>query len=305
MSQEDLQPGIRAFVRAIEDLLARRRKEVKQPEKRTPFRGDTLQRWSVQEFCSHYSPFRDMRRGKIVRPPPRSDVMKVADILCCTLEERNDILIAAEYKPEELYLQGNELVAALQETEKIVRYLPFPAYSCTRDWNIHQWNNYTPLLYGISHDELSSTPVEKRNILRYIFDPNTPVYGILNQNQEQWKYTAKLNVYWFKRENILCRYDKWYGAFVNGMKEFPEFTEIWEEVQVNSQYTGPSLVSPWPSYITEIFTDRGKKLRIRGLSISSTYNEYPVVIAYIPDDSESRQIFTEIGLPTPDNRWKT
>lgn len=308
-SNDEPQSEVTAFVAQVERVLRKRQEEARKGIDRRRLRHDStttegLKKWTFDELYYQFGPFRDMRKNpeKYRRPPTNADARLVADLLLCNVDERNDILIAAGYAPEQPNLHGKELADALKPAEYILHYLPLPAYICTRDWNIHGFNQGCSVLFGITEEIFQATPKEERNALWYIFDPSNPIHHALNQDQELWELTARVNLHWFKRENQLHQYDEWYVNFVKRLGRFPGFVRIWEEVEVE-RYDDLVKKLRHPPYVTEIFTEEGERLRIRGLQIFSLDSEYPRVIAFIPDDDESREVFTQLGFPTPQNWW--
>jgi len=200
--------------------------------------------------------------------------------------------------------------AALDTAQRLLDYLPLPAYAITRDGVIQRWNLLTPRLFGITDKQLHATPDEERNVLRYIFDPSTPVYQLLtNYTQEYgwWRYTAALNIFRFKTDNFLMRNNDWYARRVANLRRYPEFEALWKSIEVDMgmeeiRQLMPERL-PFPEYVTKIYTPNGQQIKIRGLQMRVVDIEFPRIIAYVPDDTSSVRILTQAGLPTPLNRW--
>jgi PAS domain-containing protein len=302
---------VEALIVAVEDLLERRRREMLEQTPKRRYReerrvSDTPTKFTWEELYDHYPPFREIRKQRkrpYKRPPPREDIVKLARTYQCDLPELNVLLTAAGYAQEVLYLEGEELEHALNHIETIIHYLPLPGYVVTRDLNIHRWNDGTPKLFNISHEELKSTPTQERNVLRFIFDPGTPVYKVLTGNMEWWEYTAWLNVYRFKKENLLCQFDDWYISTYAFLRQFPRFDEFWDTTQIGVGFKKYSSPKDHPTYETEIFTPEGERIRVRGLSVFDTNDDYPRAILYIPADTASAEVLTTYGFPTSQNWW--
>ena len=60
-----------------------------------------------------YSSYKAPLKGSIRRPPRRAVVLAIADYLECTLAERNRLLVAPQYAPQQPYLSGVALTARL------------------------------------------------------------------------------------------------------------------------------------------------------------------------------------------------
>src|SRR5262249_26522621 len=146
-----------------------------------------------QDFYDEFPFYLEIRVGR-ASLPTRSDVIRIASFLNCSLPERNKLLISANYAPIIDNIEGEQLTSALETAQRILDFLPFPAFAITRDDTVHCWNKLGTVLFNISDQELKQTPLEERNILRYIFDPNTPVYTLLTNGRRDfrwWRYTAK------------------------------------------------------------------------------------------------------------------
>src|SRR5439155_17416007 len=139
-----------------------------------------------------YPPYKDIRLGRVSYPPLRREVLKLGDVLHCSTEEKNLLLIAAKYAILEHYLQGEALERALVIAEPIIDHLNLPSMVITRDFNIQRWNKSLPRLFGLSEEVFKEEHEEERNILRYVFDDQTPVHKSLYKNIEQERYIASI-----------------------------------------------------------------------------------------------------------------
>jgi hypothetical protein len=300
------QPGREMFVDAVEELLERRKNDppIQTPGSKEAERDfSTPSKFTLEESYFYCPWFRDLRKGKTKGVPPRADILDMAKRYRCKLEETNTLLVAAGYAPEVLYLQGSDLEHALDQTESLIHYLPLPGYVMTRDWNIQRWNDGCNRLFNMTDELFGAMPTKERNVLRFIFDPETPVHPILSSDREWWEYTAWLNVYWVKQENVLCQFDDWYTELVDYLHQFPRFAEFWEKVQPGTMYKGTVAPTPFPAYETEIQTLAGDKVRVRGVHTFYVATDYPRAVLYVPADDESRKVFEKYGFATPDNGW--
>lgn len=119
------------FAHALDTLLARRRKEIRdgQPLRVAWFQEYGHRSWT-QEECDlvAYSSYPDLRKGKIAKPPSKEKVMAIGNYLECTLEERNRLLLAANHAPIQPYLDRELLIPILRIAQSIAEYLPLPSY---------------------------------------------------------------------------------------------------------------------------------------------------------------------------------
>lgn len=299
--------GCLEVVRIIERLLELRRRH---PRSHGSIYRDSEHNYWQREWTHSelrdvvYPSYGALRRGKLKRPPTLTTLMQIADYLECTLEERNQLLTAARYAPIVPYLVGEALQRILDIAIKDAQYIPLPSYVVNRDWNILFMNKDARTFFGLDHHFIMNIPGNQMNILHLLFDPDLPIYGRMRHNIEIWDYIVRRNIYGFKFENILCQYDPWYQEHIESLMKLPEFSKYWYEVTLDSKFDkGIDRFIPFPIYITEMVAPIGKIVRFRSLLTSLGNYDYPQIVSYIPADEESRSIFTELGIPTPDNGW--
>lgn len=293
----------RNLVIVIEELLDRRNQEMSESKvkfhiwSRDQWRRD----WKPSELRDMvYSSYPALKSGKLKRPPSRTTVMEIADYLECNLEERNRLLVTAQYAPAPLYLQGDSLKKVVNLGTQIAEYLPLPAYIINRDWNILFLNDHILKLVGITLEEASNIEKHRLNILHLILDPDLPLYKLFIHDKKSWDYIARRNIYGFKVTNALSQYDDWFIMQVKEMMKLPLFRELWNEVQID---WGVKSEQEFPYYITEMKAPNNKIVRFRSLLTSLGNYDYPQIVSYVPVDSESQAVFTDLSIPTPENRW--
>lgn len=293
------------LVHVIEELLERRRKEVR--DGKVYFHvwshDDWHREWKSSELRDTvYSSYSALRKGKLKRPPPPSTVMEIADYLECSLEERNRLLVAAHYAPIPPYLTGDKLIPVAKIAKEITDYIPLPSYIINRDWNILSLNRHLLKFVGLTENDASRISANRLNILHLILDPVLPIYQGLAHSSDSWEYIARRNIYGFKLENSISQYDDWFKPHIEELMKLPRFAEFWEEIQIDWL---TSSDAEFPYYTTEMMSPIGKLVRFRSILTSIGNYDYPQIVSYIPVDQESRDIFTELGIPTPQHAWGT
>jgi hypothetical protein len=252
-------PACRDFAVVVEELLARRRGEAAQtrpPRQGWPRATWEPKRWTREELCDvAHSSYKALLKGSIRRPPRRAVVLAIADYLECTLAERNRLLVAAQYAPQQPYLTGADLTAVLALAQETVDYVRLPAYVVTREWDVRSTNAHLLTLFGATRTQVDAIPPEQRNILHLVFDPSLPLYERLSGTREAWERTARRSIYRFKRDNVLCQDEAWYKQRVQRLMGLPRFAEYWHQIQIDfearSDGFGPACVPPDTIEITE------------------------------------------------------
>src|SRR5450755_3270549 len=116
--QEDSAPSkeharvLHQLLGAIEAVRLKRQEEYR--EKCYP----QLKRFTQQELNDEACPtYKNWLIGRSNRLPSRSMLMNIADYLECSLSERNDLLLAAQYLPEQPAWEGDALRRALEQAQ--------------------------------------------------------------------------------------------------------------------------------------------------------------------------------------------
>ena len=293
---------IERFVRRLEELVERRKKQWGK-------RRLGCQRWTWEDLLAQYPYLRYVRLGRTQNPPRRDAIMELASYMRCTLDERNQLLLAAGWCPEMPHVSDELFDQTVKGGDAILHQLSMPAFVVTRSLDIACWNPYAPTLFGLTEEQvLGLVKKEKKlNILYFIFDPELHLRSVWqSKSPKHWKYTAKLNIQLFKRANMLSQYDNWYREFENDVEhsKLPDFWDMWNQVKVDEDNFVEGFDKPISDYVTILPRPSGDFVHIRGLMIR--YNEYnfPRIIAYIPNDTATIEVFSRIGLPTPD-KWST
>jgi len=293
-------PDCRDFAITAEELLARRRQERAHDVQRPVAHASGEwwpKEWTRDELCDVvYSSYKALLKGAIRRPPKRQVVMELADYLECSLDERNRLLVAARYAPEQPYLQGAQLEHALAVAQTVIDALPFPAHSLTRAWDIHIVNAQLVKLLGITQEQLQSLPAEQRNVLHLVFDPQLPLHALLSPNAEAWDRTARREIYGFKQQNQLCQYDAWYAARIEHLLALPHFAQYWHQTGIDTPPLSTPDHDPFTTYVFEFTYPNGTVLHVRSLLIALSDLDYPKVIAYMPADQSTRELYAALGL---------
>ena len=305
---EKVHPDCRNFVAVVDDLLKRRQEELaKSGHPQTRFDGEWGPRtWTQTEMEDMvYSSYKQMRRGRITRPPKRAILMDIADYLNCNLIERNRLLESALYAPIDVYLTGDRLQEHLQPTIRVAQLLDIPAMVINRDWQIHFMNEQMIVLNDVQPEALEGVPPEHFNALRLLFDPNLPLYPNLIENKASWTRMARQTLYGFKVANRLCRFELWYQALIEEWMNLPDFEYHWqtvrtdipfeEDISARNESSALLLNTAIPSQ-----QEDHKRTWLRPLIISAGYFQFdfPQIVAFLPADEDAYGALLQIGAVT-------
>jgi hypothetical protein len=305
MRAVNIHPDCREFVAVVEELLSQRQQDLA-AERFTGMEDDWgLRLWTRTELEDMvYSSYKQMRRGRITRPPKRDMVMEIADYLNCTVEERNRLLVAAQSAPIDPYLTGEQLDKLLQPAIEIASALGIPAMIINRDWRIHFLNAQMLALYALTPAEVEAVPVAQRNVVRLIFDPGLPLYQNLIGNTSSWTRMARQTLYGFKTANRLCVFEGWYQELVAEWLELPDFEQHWKTVRTDIPFDHDASVRDLSSALlldTALPRVPSRRLWLRPLVISVGYFQFdfPQIVAFLPADEDARLSLAEIGAVAP------
>src|SRR6266702_5742679 len=130
-----------------------------------------LKRFTQQELNDEACPtYKNWLIGRSHRLPSRSMLMQIADYLECSLGERNDLLLAAQYLPEQPEWEGDALRRALERAQQIMETLPYPAIVVTHTFQIQAANEF--FLRLLELPPLETLPPHQRSMLHFLFHPD-------------------------------------------------------------------------------------------------------------------------------------
>ncbi|GAB4178251.1 MAG: hypothetical protein Fur005_40470 [Roseiflexaceae bacterium] len=280
-------PECREFVITVEELLERRRREHISTVAQDDWWPRSWHRTELEDTV--YSSYKQMRQGRVTRPPRREMVMAIADYLSCTLVERNRLLLAAHTAPISPYLTGDKLAELLPIATSVARQLSIPAMVINRDWCVHDQNAQMLESFAISPEQLAAIPPERRNVLHLLFDPNLPLRPNLAPYPDSWERMARQSIYGFKLANQLCQYEQWYADLVAQLMTLPDFEHHWRTVKVDISFDNdPSAWLRSPAVTVDVALARPEPgtqhARLRPLVISIGYFQFdfPLVLAFLP-----------------------
>ncbi len=282
-------PACRPLVAAIEDIRMQRRRAADPPRPGT-------RTFTQEELCDVYTSYKGLLSGRIRRVPRREAIMQIADYLDCTLAQRNRLLAAARYPPEEPYLAGAELAEMLEVARQMLTYVSLPAYIITRTWDTHGMNAPLLTLFGLSRAHAEAVAGGTPHMLQQVFDPALPIRARFSPTPTAWEQNARRVVYGFKYNNALAQHDPWYHELVGRLHALPDFGRLWEEVRLD---TPPDR----PIYETLFLSPLDAVLRLRSPLILLGDIEYPRIITFVPADAASHSGFAALGLSLPEVAW--
>lgn len=250
-----------------------------------------LYRFTLEELCDVvYPSYKNLLYGRTQHIPTRATLMRIADYLECTFDERNDILVAARYMPERQDLKGPKLAAAIDHARKIMQLLPFPALVLTRDWKIHDFNSAFLYIYGITDER--QIPKKGKSLFHVTFDKRMPFRERSMVSVAEWQKQAISTITGFKHKNLLFRYEEWYRRRVKQCHALPDFSDFWNdsETSVHSQddpFT--SVLAAGPNGVPIRYT--------KGL-LTLFETGCPTLLVYLPADEAARHLFAQMGCAT-------
>jgi hypothetical protein len=271
---------------AIEAVRISRQKEYR--EQRHP----QLKRFTQQELNDEVCPtYKNWLIGRSHRLPDRSMLMQIADYLECSLGERNDLLLAAQYVPEQPEWEGADLQRALEYARQIMATLPYPASVVTRTFQVHAANEL--FLRLLELPPLDTIPPHLRSTIHFLFHPDVSRRSTMHpEARAQWQHHALSGIQLFKRQNVLSQYDAWYKQSVQQWCEIPGFEEYWEkERTATRQEVAPS------KFVLARMATTGElhPIRLRYMQIAISGKTSPAVAAFLPDDEAARAVFASFG----------
>ncbi len=273
---------------AIEAVRTARQEEYR--EKSHP----QLKRFTQQELNDDACPtYKNWLSGRSHRLPSRSMLMTIADYLECRLSERNDLLLAAQYLPEQPEWEGDELRQAVEYAQQIMETLPYPAAVVTHTFQVHAANEF--FLRLLELPPLETIPPQQRSTIHFLFHPDVCRRSTLTaEARALWQQQALFGIQLFKQQNVLSQYDEWYQQSVKQWCEIPDVQTYWDKARDAKQE-----VAPTKGVLARMATT-GEVLPICiwHMLISVSGKASPAVSAFVPVDEAARAVYASFGSVT-------
>jgi transcriptional regulator with XRE-family HTH domain len=248
-----------------------------------------LKRFTQQELndeaCLTY---KNWLIGRSNRLPSRSTLMQIADYLECSFSERNDLLLAAQYLPEQPEWEGDALRQALEQAQQIMETLPYPAIVVTHAFQIQAANEFFLRLMELP--PLDTLPPHRLTMVHCLLNQDFRERSMRNtEAHAMWQKHVLYGLQHFKQQNALYQYDAWYQQLVKQWcDEIPNFQEYWDRAREETWQE----VAPTKMVFARMATG-GEVLpiQIRHMQISVSSKTYPAVSALLPVDEVARAVY--------------
>lgn len=279
---------LRDILEEIEVLRIKRQKEVR--DRPHPF----LKRFTQQELTDEACPtYKNLLVGRSQRIPTRQTLMQIADYLECSIESRNNLLLAARYLPESIELEGDALRLALEQARQLMGTLPYPAMLVTHTLAIEALNEPFQRLFAFP--PLTALPRVQRHVLPVLFRDDLPIRErstFNNQAAKAWQAGVSRGIQLFKQSNRLYQFEPWYHELVEQFCAVADFRQYWEQTPSNlDQHDVPSKLLLGRNATTEEWVP----IQLQNIRISVCSHMYPCIMALRPLDDAARDVFASLS----------
>ncbi len=293
MAQSDLGSSktptvLRAILKEIEVLRMKRQEEGR--DRPHPF----LKRFTQQELTDEACPtYKNLLVGRSQRIPSRQTLMQIADYLECSIESRNNLLLAARYLPESLELEGDALRITLEQARQLMETLPYPAMLVTHTLAIEALNE--PFQRFFAFPPLMALPRTQRYVLPVLFREDLPIRERSTFNDQAvkaWQAGVSRGIQLFKQSNRLSQFEPWYQELIERFCAVADFRAYWEQdAETLDQQDAPSkmLLSRHAT------TGELLPIQLQHIRISVCSHMYPCIMALRPLDDAGRSVFASLS----------
>ncbi|WP_025723069.1 hypothetical protein [Paenibacillus polymyxa] len=254
-----------------------------------------LKRFTQQELNDEACPtYKNLLVGRSRRIPDRQTMIHIAEYLECSSDERNDLLLAADYLPIHYELEGRSLELALEQAQQIMSNLPFPAMIVTHTLDIKGLNEPFRHLFDIPSDSFMNG---KLNKVDFHFNSDfsiRPRSTFDAESFEQWESHAIYGIQAFKRYNMFSRYDDWYKKLIDKFRKYDDLNKYWsmQPRDSSNEVEHTKIILARMGTMADLVPIRYKLIH---LSVSS--HMYPGIEVYLPIDEPARRVFEYLGCP--------
>lgn len=252
----------------------------------------SLKRFTQQELNDEACPtYKNLLVGRSRRLPDRQTMLRIAEYLECTSDERNDLLAAAGYLPIDSELTGYSLEHELEQARRLMRNVPLPAMIVTSTLDIVEFNEPFRKLFEIpSHLFVK----DRMTLVDFHFNSDLPIRSRSTfdaESFEKWESHAIFGMEAFKRNHLLSRHDDWYHRLIGKLNQYGAADNYWN-------------VAKYPEYEqnhSKIILARTESagdlvpIRYKQIYLSAGRGMYPRVGVFLPVDEPARKTFAHLG----------
>ena len=253
-----------------------------------------LKRFTQQELNDEVCPtYKNLLIGRSRRVPSREMVLRIADYLECNAAERNNLLLAGRYLPEALELEGPQLGQSLEQAQKLMETLSYPAMILTHRLEVYGVNE--AFLHIFQIPAINVLPVSERHLFHFLFHPDFPTRirsTFDTQALKVWQAQALRGIQLFQQSNVLYQFDPWYQDVIEHFSRLANFREFWEQASSYCDLNdGPSKL-----YLSKnAETGEPTVIQVRHIHISVNSHRYPGIAAFYPVDEAARSVFASLN----------
>ncbi|MBA3870150.1 MAG: hypothetical protein H0X30_13480 [Anaerolineae bacterium] len=253
-----------------------------------------LKRFTQQELTDEACPtYKNLLVGRSQRIPSRQTLMRIADYLECSLESRNNLLLAARYLPESLELEGDALRRTLEQARQLMETVPYPAMLVTHTLAIEAINE--PFQRFFAFPPLMALPPTQRYFLPILFREDLPIRERSTFNDQAvkaWQAGVCRAIQLFKQSNVLYQFEPWYQELVKQFCAVADFRQYWERTpSLFDQHDVPSKLLLGRNAAT----DEWLPVQLQHIRISVCSHMYPCIMAFHPLDDAAREVFASLA----------
>jgi hypothetical protein len=262
--------------------------------------GTDVLRWNLKRYTQQElndmacGTYKNLLVGRSRRLPDRQTLLDIADYLECTIEERNDLLLAAGYVPVPQPLTGGQLEQALNQARSMMHQLPYPAMIVTDVLDIAGFNDSFSELFDISHTTFTA---DKMNMIDFHFNPELPIRprsSFDERSQARWESHAVYGIQAFKKNHPAIFIDRRYDRFHRIMDKYPDIRRYWNsEAPLTAKQ---DMEEPKYFLAKQPSTAELKPIRYNQMHLAATADAYPRVEFFVPADEPARRVFEELGV---------
>ncbi|MDX2160261.1 MAG: hypothetical protein SF162_02950 [bacterium] len=185
-------------------------------------------RFTQEELSQTVFPsYKNILLGITRRLPSRASLLRIAEYLECSLTERNELMLTAQYLPEALQFTGAAAENAVRAAVEFTHTAPFPAYVIAPECRIAAANAPFYTMNGLS--DVERIAAAERNPLHFLFNPLLPIRHLITPTPLIWQQNTLKALVLFRHITELFRYEGWYAKMLEQAVSLPDFPQLWKQ----------------------------------------------------------------------------
>ncbi|MEL6408696.1 MAG: hypothetical protein AAFV98_05510 [Chloroflexota bacterium] len=242
-------------------------------------------RFSQAELRELVPSYKNLLIGRTQRLPSRAVIIAIANYLECNTDEKNTLLLAANYRPEKVELRDDEYKRALNRARMIAHTLPLPAEVISNRAYTEDMNQaYIRLNQSPTLAEMTDYT---RHMIPWFFDAQLSCQSMYAPDTTTWHHNSEQIIGLFRYIHHAYLEEVWFQDVLSKFQKLPLLREAWNR----TTRIAPNMhIKVWSDTVSAVIEEQ-----IVVLPVSRA--AFPLVLVSLPINDAARMAYNHMNIP--------